>query len=152
MSCGEKNKKKRTNISKDQSVLICSKFKEHNGKWDRIMADKAIKKLGLSQTKISNHLNYKKSVSAKEMSPGNSEKERENIIENIRTGLDDIVEEIILNSSVDSSSNYDYSRSHTNSSSNSSSSSSSSSNSSSSNSSDDEIQITSDNSKKSQQK
>jgi DNA-directed RNA polymerase specialized sigma54-like protein len=56
----EKQVKPRKRISKADSTIICTVFKEKNGKWDSIMADRRIKDMQVNQAFIQQHVNNKK--------------------------------------------------------------------------------------------
>lgn len=61
-------------ITKANSVTICRVYKEHKGKWDKIMADPEIKAMGLQRHQIERHLSYKKSQLPKKKDPLNHDR------------------------------------------------------------------------------
>ena len=53
-------KSTRKRLSKEDSTSVCETYNKFKGKWDSIMADPAIKRIGYSQGFLASHINNKK--------------------------------------------------------------------------------------------
>jgi hypothetical protein len=54
------NATNRKRLSKEQSTLLCTTYTRLKGKWDSILADPSIKKLGYTKEFYASHINNKK--------------------------------------------------------------------------------------------
>ena len=63
-------------VNKDESTIICKKYAENQGKWDKILIDPEIKIIltELSEKTIKAHLNYKKKMLTKLQNPKQHDK------------------------------------------------------------------------------
>jgi hypothetical protein len=52
--------KTRKRLSKEDSTTICETYNRFKGKWDSIMADPEVKRIGYGQAFLSSHVNNKK--------------------------------------------------------------------------------------------